>query len=145
MQPPSPKYTRTDPLLPDTALCQSHGLVGNGAAVQCGGAAGDRDKGEEGKDSRLDRERAERHLLGAEEAAERNHAAIEDGEKQQRGRDGARGRAFHRRPIVAFVVRGKMARLLTLSLSPKAARPRSTHLLGDPKIFWNPRRVCSGT
>src|SRR3546814_1983881 len=100
-------------------VCSSDLLVGNGAAVQFGDAAGDRDQGEEGKDSRLDRERAERHLLGAEEAAERNHDAIEDGEKQQRGRDGARGRASHRRPIVAFVVRGKMARRLTLAPSPQ--------------------------
>ena len=36
----------------------------------------------------LSRERPERDLLRTQKAAERNHAAIEDREQQQRGRDG---------------------------------------------------------
>ena len=62
---------------------EAHQPVGGGAAVQLGDRARQSDEQEEGENSCLDRERAERDLLGAEHAGEHGHPAVERGEDEQ--------------------------------------------------------------
>ena len=88
----------------------------------------ERDKQQEGKDARLHRQpAAQRHLFVAQHPGEHDHAAIDDGEEEQRGRKRARQRRRsgigHAPPIVAFVAAEKMARRRIGSAMAKAACP----------------------
>ena len=62
---------------------EQHQPVGDRSAVKFGDRARGHDQQQEGEDTGLDRERAERDLLVAEHARDAHHAAVEDGEGEQ--------------------------------------------------------------
>ena len=64
-----------------------HQPVCNGPTVQFGDRARGDDEQEEGENARLDRERPKRDLLVAEHAGDAHHAAVEDGQCEQRQRE----------------------------------------------------------